>query len=239
MNLEQHDCEARLSQIKTNWTAVFEANSGAHRAQAQQELLLRYASPVYRYLLASVSDVNVADDLAQEFALRILRGDFRNANPTRGRFRDFLKRSLRNLVCDHFRNLRKSPSPLTVDHLQIDAPDVQKELDALFDEGWRREVLTRTWDALDGADATSRTCYATVLRLRAQHPKSDSERLAVLAGTALDRDVNAAWLRQTLRRARARFADLLKQEIRKTLGAASCEEVDSELADLRLAKYLD
>jgi DNA-directed RNA polymerase specialized sigma24 family protein len=48
-----------------------------------------------------VRDPEVADDLAQEFALRFLRGDFQRADPERGRCRDYLKRALINLVHDY------------------------------------------------------------------------------------------------------------------------------------------
>ena len=36
-------------------------------------------------------DEQLAEELFQEFALRMLRGDFRRAEPLRGRFRDYLK----------------------------------------------------------------------------------------------------------------------------------------------------
>lgn len=50
--------------------------------------------------------------------------------------------------------------------------------------------------------------------------------------------MTAATLRQILRRARIRFSDLLRLEIKKTLGSdASEEDIDQELSDLRLLKY--
>ena len=63
-------------------------------------LVLRYGGAVHRYLLASLRDVDAADELAQEFALRFLRGDFKNADPGKGRFRDFLKRAVYRLMVD-------------------------------------------------------------------------------------------------------------------------------------------
>jgi RNA polymerase sigma-70 factor (ECF subfamily) len=44
-----------------------------------------------RYLLKVTADRDLTDDLTQEFALRVLRGDFRAADPSRRRFRDFFK----------------------------------------------------------------------------------------------------------------------------------------------------
>jgi RNA polymerase sigma-70 factor (ECF subfamily) len=97
--LDQTEIESHLSQIETHWTAVIRAHrAGADDGvMARAELLERYGGAVHRYLLASLRDVEAADDLAQEFALRFLRGDFKNADPGRGRFRDFLKRAVYHL----------------------------------------------------------------------------------------------------------------------------------------------
>ena len=84
-----------LSRIETHWTAVFRRTGpAAEAAEAQAALMRRYGGAVHRYLLASLRDAEAADDLSQEFALRFLRGDFRNADPGKGRFRDFLKRAV-------------------------------------------------------------------------------------------------------------------------------------------------
>lgn len=125
MVLKSGDDE-RLSQLQTSWTKVFAGAMGSQTtidthegtgslAEAQRELLIRYAGPVYRYLRGAVGSADVADDLAQEFALRFVRGDFRAANPQRGRFRDFVKRSLRNLFIDYFRRKNKTPKALSID----------------------------------------------------------------------------------------------------------------------------
>ncbi|HEV3311516.1 MAG TPA: hypothetical protein VG815_13470 [Chloroflexota bacterium] len=55
-----------------------DAASAALAALAQHDLAV-----VYRYLLAAVRDPDAATALAQELALRILRGDFRHADPRR------------------------------------------------------------------------------------------------------------------------------------------------------------
>jgi Sigma-70 region 2 len=75
--------ESHLSRIETHWTAVMCAHRGPadEAAEARSLLLERYRGAVRRYLLASLRDVEAADDLAQELVLRFLRGDFRNADP--------------------------------------------------------------------------------------------------------------------------------------------------------------
>ena len=240
----QHDPfenDQRLSQIQTNWTEVFggvfgNQSDAPQACDAQRDLLIRYVGPVYRYLRAAVRDSDVADDLAQEFAFRILRGDFKKADPQRGRFRDFIKRALRNLVNDHFRRQNKSPISLTDDVAQVSGSN-PGQTDEAFDQGWRREILALTWTAMDEADVETKTCYAVVLKARAQDPSADSTQLALQVGEKLQREVNAAWVRQNLRRARVRFNELLRKEVCRTIGSNDAAAIESELAELGLLKY--
>ena len=53
--------------------------------EAQKLLMEYYFGAVYRYLRVSVRDPEAAADLAQDFALRFVRGDFKKADPSRGR----------------------------------------------------------------------------------------------------------------------------------------------------------
>jgi hypothetical protein len=85
--LNQH-----LGRIDTRWSAVFRT----HRSQSDEAnlavagLVQRYGDAIRRYLLASLQDT--ADKPALEFAMRLRRGDVRNAEPTNRPFRDFLER---------------------------------------------------------------------------------------------------------------------------------------------------
>src|SRR6266545_3004593 len=99
------DLNQRLSRIATLWSVVFEAHSDekADADLARRRLLMRYHAPVYRYLLGATRDEDAAGDLCQEFAIRFLRGDFQRADPQRGRFRDYVKKALVNLVNDFHR----------------------------------------------------------------------------------------------------------------------------------------
>src|SRR5262245_99982 len=111
--MSSSDDTDRLSQIRTRWSLLVQAHRSsagpAHEAQA--ELMERYSGAIYRYLLAALGNPHDANDLAQEFAVRLLEGRFERASPERGRFRDFLKASLRNLVTDHHRKKRPDRLP--------------------------------------------------------------------------------------------------------------------------------
>src|SRR3954447_13452888 len=79
-------------------------------------LVERYHPAAYSYLLACTGREDDAADLFQEFALKLLRGEFRRADPSRGRFRDYLKTTLANLVRQHAgrvaRDARRAPDEL-------------------------------------------------------------------------------------------------------------------------------
>src|SRR6516164_8927383 len=98
--MEPENANEHLSEIPTMWTALLQVQQQgtADAASAAQQLMQRYGRPIYRYLLACVRQLDVADELFQEFALRFLRGDFKNADPERGRFRCYLKTVLHHLV---------------------------------------------------------------------------------------------------------------------------------------------
>jgi RNA polymerase sigma-70 factor (ECF subfamily) len=110
-----------LSCISTSWSEVYKAHQGqgAEVASAQRRLLLRYYQPIFRYLRAIVRDADAAEELTHEFVVRFLRGDFKQADPSRGRFRDLVKQSLRHLAIDYWRRKQaekeRAPVPLAED----------------------------------------------------------------------------------------------------------------------------
>src|SRR5262249_21345581 len=114
MRMESEALNDRLSRIQTLWTLVREAHAGqpdAARA-AQQKLLERYGSAVQRYLRALVRSSDSAEDLFQEFACRLIKGDLQGADPERGKFRSFVKGVLFPLVADHHNRQKRLPGAL-------------------------------------------------------------------------------------------------------------------------------
>ncbi|WP_157665009.1 RNA polymerase sigma factor [Mariniblastus fucicola] len=232
--------EQRLSRITTNWDdliAAHKSDSFDPAAAEQRGIILkRYAECIYQYILGATHCHHTTEDLSQDFALRFVRGDFRNANPDRGRFRDYLKRSLRNLVTDFFR--RKNSKPAGVDLKGAEANAIGS-LDTAFTDQWRRQLLGITWESLKEHESNSGSLYYSVLYLRSQRPKLNSQSLAKEFTEQYQREVTADWFRQTLRRARRKFADLLVQEVGKTIQSDSKQELADELAILGLQKYVE
>jgi DNA-directed RNA polymerase specialized sigma24 family protein len=231
-----------LSRIETHWTAVFQAHRGcpAEAAEAQSTLMRRYGGAVHRYLLASLRDPEAADDLSQEFALRFLRGDFRNADPGKGRFRDFIKRSIYHLMIDYHRVCRARPRLLDGDAAEpalSNADPWECDLDRQFLDSWREQLMAHAWTALDMVQERSGQPFADVLRLRVANPDLRSPQLAERLSERLGRSVNAGWVRLNLHRAREMFVESLLDEVERSLGKPSPERLEEELSDLGLLEH--
>ena len=123
---ETHFNQSRFSRIETLWSVVRNAHDQDPSvcASAQEKLLEIYGSAVQRYLLTAIKEESVARDLYQEFALKLVRGDFRHSAPENGHFRFFVKTVVRNMIRSHFRKLsRQKNSAVPVDEL-CDSADV-------------------------------------------------------------------------------------------------------------------
>lgn len=231
--MDQESRNERLSRISTLWTLVEQAHAGPTDAAttAQRVLMQRYCGAVHRYLLGALRNEEAASDLFQEFALRFLRGDFRRANPERGRFRDYVKTALINLVNDYRNAPRLQPLP---DNLATPPGPLYdpNESDETFIESWREELLSRTWAAL----AEAHPPLFTVLICHVQRPDVSAQQKAEQLAAELEKPFTVNQFRVTLHRAREKFGDLLVQEVACSLETHTEAELLAELRDLHLLK---
>jgi RNA polymerase sigma-70 factor (ECF subfamily) len=233
------DIDNRLSRIQTCWTLVLKAHQGQEpsTSPAFGELLLRYYGAVYRYLLGALRSPTAAEELTQEFAVRFLRGDFKRADPGRGRFRDFLKTAVRNLLIDHWRTQGKEPTRLAEEAQVAAGPSEGEQLDEAFLANWRDELLARTWAALEEFQTETGQPYHAVLDSKTRRPEVRSAELAQTLAARLGRPFSADGVRQLLHRARERFADLLVDEVARSLQTSEPAVLEQELIDLDLLSY--
>jgi DNA-directed RNA polymerase specialized sigma24 family protein len=227
------DSDTRLSQIPTQWMMLAQAQGASQTAAtgAWCALMHRYCGAVYRYLAGAVRDEDVALELFQEFAMRFLRGDFRRADPAKGRFRDYVRTALIHLVTDHYRQIQNLPRPLPDD--LIDPAVVPLEAANCGDEfvaSWRDELIDRTWRAI----AQSQPSYHALLMLHVRQPGISAAELAGELSKELQRPIHATNARVMLHRARHRFAELLVREVEVSLEGPSQDELDEELKALGL-----
>ena len=233
--------ESRISQVTTKWTEIFAAHgldsNSQHVSSAQQNVLKKYGKCVFRYLLGATRSADVAEELAQEFAFRFIRGDLSKADPSKGRFRDYLRVVLRNLVNDYFRNRTNALDISQVIQTHNNSPF--EELESAFRLSWREEIMDSAWSSLKAEEQQKRNCFYTVLRFRAENPKMKSMDMAAEISERLGRTVTAEWVRQKLHRARQRYGHFILTEVRKTISPAEdLEQLHDELADLQLLELL-
>lgn len=161
---------------RTDWT---ELGKAADAEQAPLDRLIRlYWQPLKIFLVATFPSLSgQADELLQDFAGdKILReGWLRKADQTRGRFRDFLKTSLRNFVLDRLSRAEVKNPPVSLDELEQDIPDAPASAEE-FDLAWARAVLAETLRRMEadcrkpGKDQARRTAIWEVFRIRLLEP---------------------------------------------------------------------
>jgi RNA polymerase sigma-70 factor (ECF subfamily) len=234
--VEKVEAEPRLSQLTTQWNLVFQTRSPTpeQASQAASQLMCRYAGAVQRYLLKAMGNSDVADELNQEFAVRFLRGDFRRGDPSRGRFRDYVKRALQNLMKDYYRRKRpvRSLDSSVAEPAVLDENLIQ--FDRQFLQSWRNDLLDRAWEAIKEREKETGQPYHTVLRMRVEHPDLTSNEWSERLSQVVGHPVTPGGFRQALQRAREQFAKHLLTEVSASLHDPTPEQIEEELADLEL-----
>lgn len=228
----------RLINVSTVWSLIKKAHNGvpAQEQSARQVLLDIYQAPIRRYLKTAVRDEDAVDEVFQEFALRVIGGSFHRANASRGRFRDYVKMTLRNLINNHYKPRHTVGLAFDPEMHDRPVPTVQ-DADEEFLSGWRTELLKRAWNALEAY----RNNYYLLLRLRSEHPEISSAQVAAALNeqTRPDRPLTEAGIRKMLQRARAYFVKALIKEVAQSLIEPTSEDIVNELIALNLLTFCE
>jgi RNA polymerase sigma-70 factor (ECF subfamily) len=154
------------------WTRIRQAHGDDTElaTDAVIDMVEQYSGAVYRYLLAILRDQNAADEVFQEFALRLVQGCFHRAAPERGRFRDYLKVSVSRLVTDYYRRRKSERRERAVAGVEA-VEESPADMGAQFESSWREELLSYAWRKLQELEVTSGQPYHAVLNYRAQRPR--------------------------------------------------------------------
>jgi RNA polymerase sigma factor (sigma-70 family) len=219
----------------TRWTLVVAAGDPQRKEarSALASLCENYWYPLYAYLRRRGYTADQAQDLTQEFFMRILEGRYLDrADPEKGRFRSFLLTSLKFFVADEGDRERahKRGGGVLVP-LEFSSGEERYQRETAHDETPER-IFERRW-ALSLLDrVVERLRDEFVHHGRAEH----FERLKMfLLGqsdapyAALAREMNTSEgaLKVAIHRLRKRYRDLFRQEIADTV--ADPAEVESEL----------
>lgn len=227
-----------LSEIQTDWVDLILArHGGAEEAarQAQMRLLDRYANAIRRYVRVAFRDSNNVDEIYQDFAVVFLRGGFRNVDPGRGRFRDYLKTSLFRLVQAYKRNAGRFPTQLPDRYPEpsVDEPPMAED-EERFRLCWRDELISRAWRVLEETERRDGLAFAAVLRFCQDNQQLRSADVAEIFSAKVGHKVTEGQIRKTHKAARDHLQDALLSEIAQTLDRPSLDEIEDELRYLGL-----
>jgi RNA polymerase sigma-70 factor (ECF subfamily) len=219
----------------TRWTLVVAA-SDPKRKEARSALASsceNYWYPLYAYLRRRGYPADQAQDLTQEFFIRVLEGRYLDrADPEKGRFRAFLLTSLKFFVADEEdRNRAQKRGGGALLPLEFSSGEERYQREPAHDETPER-IFERRW-ALSVLDRVVEKLRDEFVRHgRAEH----FERLKVFllgrsdapyAALAHELNTSEGALKVAIHRLRKRYRELFRQEIADTV--ADPAEVESEL----------
>ncbi len=161
---------------RTDWA---ELGKAAEADDVRLDRLIRlYWKPLKVFLVATFPSLtNEADMLLQDFAedKLLTEGWLRRADQTRGRFRSFLKASLRNFVLDRLNQAEVKNPPISLEELEEEPPQPDGPSEE-FDLAWARTVLAETLRRMEadcrnpGEDQPRRSQIWEMFRIRLLEP---------------------------------------------------------------------
>src|SRR5262249_44924221 len=102
---------------------------------------------------------------------------------------------------------------------------------------WRAQLIDRTFAALEVFEQRTGQPLHTLLRFRVDHPDLLVADMARQLSGRLGQEPSAAWVYKHLHNARRKFADLLVEEVARTLDDPGGEDGGEELAELGLLQW--
>jgi len=206
----------------TRWTLILDSHRGGEAEKAAlEQLCATYWKPVYFFLRRKGLSPAAAEDAVQGFFLHLLERDFLpRLDPARGRFRSYLLRALEHyLVNLHERDsaLKRGGGyrfvPLDVALAEQELPAApEPPLDA-FEKEWALGLMERALLRLRGEyeDGTRKGRADVVLRFFGLEEAPSYAEAAAACG------MTAPQFKAALHRARARFREILREEVAATV----------------------
>ena len=221
----------------TRWTLVRAAGGApeSERRSALESLCAAYWPPVYAFVRRQGATPVLAEDLTQGFFARLLEKDgLRQADPERGRFRSFLLGALRHFLANEDERERAQKRGGGRALLSLDSCALRGIEDGLgleppsdptpereFERAWARSVLERARERL--AEEQAQAGKSPQWRALEPHLARHDER-GQGAGLAQTLGISENAVRVALHRLRRRFGELVRDEVRETVGPGEVED---------------
>jgi RNA polymerase sigma factor (sigma-70 family) len=234
----QSDCFGAAQFGQTHWSVVLSAAGRQNPAQAVEsleKLCTLYWRPLYAYIRRQGESPHDAQDLTQEFFLRLLKKDYLNAvDQGKGRFRSFLLAALKHFLSNERDKARaqkrgSGQSPLPLDftgeetHLTFQPADnITPEI--LFERRWATTLLEQALARLrqeytgQGEESLFEKLKTTLTEGRGS---------LAYSGLAAGLNLSEAAVKMAVHRLRQRYRECLRPEIAQTV--ATTDEIEDEL----------
>jgi RNA polymerase sigma-70 factor (ECF subfamily) len=224
----------------TRWSVVFSCADGTEaKSRAALSLLCQtYWRPIFTFICRRGFPVTDAQDLTQDFFLLVLKGKLlRFADPSRGRFRSLLLKSLQNFLIDA--HLKRKAGKRGGDAQFISWDDWMAEAPSHLSvpgrilETWPAERLyDLRWAATIVEQALRRLQEECEMRGRRRvFDKVSSYLTAECAESyealSLSLGIPVSTVRRLIHQLRVRYRTLLREEIARTVADSS--EIDDEI----------
>jgi RNA polymerase sigma factor (sigma-70 family) len=228
---------AREAFPTTRWTLVIAAGgteSPLERGAALENLCRAYWYPVYAFIRRRDHAQEQAQDLTQEFFVRVLGGTFfERADPNKGRFRSFLLGAVTNFLADAKDRERSQKRGGGTPALSFDfetgesnyarEPRHEETPERIFQRRWARTLLDRVVSHLESEFQS--TGKGDLFRnIKGCLAGEGDGRYAELAQKL---HLSESGVKSAVRRMRQRYRTLLRDEVMSTV--ADPGEVDEEL----------
>lgn len=209
---------------ETRWTLISHLEDEQKVGAALDQLCASYWAPIYAYLLRAGRSHAEAEDLTQDFLLMVVRQRLlERADPLAGRLRSWLLSSLQHFLANAHRYSLRQKRGAGAFVLPLDRDDAIAELESIastglspdeaFDRAWVAVLLRRVLKLLaeQYRAAGKERDYAVLLPWLVESGRLSQKEAAAEAGMTL------ANFRVQLHRLRARYREILRQEIITTL----------------------
>jgi RNA polymerase sigma factor (sigma-70 family) len=226
--------------VTTHWSAVVRAgrDDPAAAQAALGELCQTYWYPLYAFIRRQGREPHDAEDLTQAFFARLLEKNFvASAKQEKGKFRSFLLAAVKGFLANEWDRQHAAKRGGFQTHINVDTAVAETRFhsnlahalqpDILFERQWAITLLESVMAQLE--DEYLGTGRAHLFeRLRGCLAKEEDAQ--PYANIALELNLTEAAVKAAVHRLRARYREILRLEIAKTV--ASPDEVEGELRHL-------
>jgi RNA polymerase sigma factor (sigma-70 family) len=230
----------------TRWSLILASGSGENEEQkardALGELCRLYWRPIFAFVCRRGCSTQDAEDLTQDFFLMMLEGSWlQHADPSRGRFRSLLLKSLQNFLNDAAEKkqagkrggdasfvswddwMAEAPSHLSISAQALDSWSPER----VFDLRWAATVVEQALRHLrEECESKGRLRVFDAMSAYLTAERSDVS----YAKLALSLGIAETAVKKLLYRMRERFRGLLRDEVAQTVENPA--DVDDEIRHL-------